>query len=77
MNGPNRCSKGRSVPFWHATTLTEHGEWLAANGREAEAMPLFSRARATFESLGATVWLDRSKRSGTLEEPPRPVEGRP
>jgi hypothetical protein len=57
-----------SVPFWRATTLIEHGEWLAAQGREAEADPLFSDAKGSFEALGATVWLDRLRGANSAGE---------
>jgi tetratricopeptide (TPR) repeat protein len=47
------------IPFWLAVTLTEHGEWLVAEDRPADAEPLLSEARATFERLGASPWLAR------------------
>ena len=39
------------VPFWLAVTQLEHGERLLADGRAAEARPLFEDARETFERL--------------------------
>ncbi len=47
------------MPFWLAVTITEHGEWLIAEDRVAEAEPLLAEARETFERLGATPWLAR------------------
>jgi class 3 adenylate cyclase/tetratricopeptide (TPR) repeat protein len=47
------------MPFWLAVTLTEHGEWLVAEDRAAEAEPLLAEARKTFERLGANPWLER------------------
>jgi class 3 adenylate cyclase/tetratricopeptide (TPR) repeat protein len=35
-----------------------YGRWLRDQGRVAEAEPLLAAARATFERLGATAWLD-------------------
>ena len=45
--------------FHCATTLLEHAEWLAAQGRADDAGPLLAEARATFEHLEAAPWLDR------------------
>ena len=45
--------------FWLAITLTEHGEWLLATDRAAEAELLLAEARETFEHLEATPWLAR------------------
>jgi hypothetical protein len=47
------------MPFWLAVTITEQGEWLIAEDRVAEAEPLLSEARETFERLGAKPWLER------------------
>jgi len=47
------------LPFWTAVAELEYGEWLAAQGRAAEATPLFDEARATFERLRARPWLER------------------
>jgi tetratricopeptide (TPR) repeat protein len=47
------------MPFWLAVTITEHGEWLIAEDRVAEAEPLLAEARETFERLGAAPWLAR------------------
>jgi predicted ATPase/class 3 adenylate cyclase len=47
------------LPFHHAVVLTEHGDWLAAQGRRDDAEPLLAEARETFERLGAKPWLDR------------------
>jgi tetratricopeptide (TPR) repeat protein len=48
-----------AVPFWLGVTLLEHGEWLIAEGRAAEAEPLLDEAREIFERLEATPWLER------------------
>jgi class 3 adenylate cyclase len=50
------------APFWLAVTLLEHGEWLSAHARAAEAAPLAAAATATFERLRAMPWLDRAAR---------------
>ena len=52
-----------SIPFWLAVTLTEHGEWLAEQGRGDEALPILSEARAVFEGLKARPWLERVERT--------------
>jgi tetratricopeptide (TPR) repeat protein len=52
-----------NFPFWLAVTEVEHGEWLAEEGRVAEAEPLFAEAREIFERLEATPWLDRLDRA--------------
>ncbi len=49
-------------PFELAVVRLEHGEWLAANGRSSEAEPLLGEARAIFERLRATPWLERVDR---------------
>jgi hypothetical protein len=46
-------------PFNLAQVLLEHAEALDASGREDEAAPLLTEARAIFERLGASPWLDR------------------
>jgi class 3 adenylate cyclase/tetratricopeptide (TPR) repeat protein len=48
-----------AFPFYLATTQLEHAEWLAANGRSGEVAPLLDEARATFEQLKATPWVER------------------
>jgi hypothetical protein len=45
--------------FWLAVALLEHGEWLVQAGRTDEASSLLEEARATFERLEATPWLER------------------
>jgi len=47
------------MPFWLAVTLTEHGEWLVAEGRAGEAEPMLAEAHETFARLEAKPWLDR------------------
>jgi tetratricopeptide (TPR) repeat protein len=58
------------MPFWLAITLTEHGEWLADQGRAADAEPLVTEARQIFERLEASPWLERldAARAGTRAE---------
>jgi hypothetical protein len=46
-------------PFWVATALLEHAEWLAAHGRGAETAPLVTEAREVFERLRARPRLER------------------
>jgi len=48
-----------SMPFLLAVTLLEHAEWLVGQGSIAEAGPLLSEARDTFEQLKASPWLER------------------
>jgi hypothetical protein len=50
------------MPFHLATTLLDHGEWLVNQSRAEEASPLLQEARATFEALGCTPWLERLAR---------------
>ncbi len=47
------------MTFWLAVTLLEHGEWLSAEGRPAEAGPFLDEARGIFEQLEAKPWLER------------------
>ncbi len=49
----------QQLPFQMAISLTEHGEWLVEQGREAEAQPLLAEAREIFERLRATPWFER------------------
>lgn len=49
------------MPFWLGVTLLEHGEWLAGDGRSAQAEPLLE-AREIFERLRARPWLERLSR---------------
>jgi len=42
-----------------AVVQLEHGEWLLAQDRADDAVPLLEEARETFERLEATPWLDR------------------
>jgi class 3 adenylate cyclase/tetratricopeptide (TPR) repeat protein len=51
-----------SMPFWMAVTMLEHGEWLSAQGRSAEAEPLLREATSIFEQLGARPWIERASR---------------
>ena len=49
--------KERSLDFWLAVTLLEHGEAV-------EREPLLAEAREIFERLGATPWLERAGGAG-------------
>jgi tetratricopeptide (TPR) repeat protein len=53
----------RSLEFWLAVTLLEHGEAV-------ERQPLVAEAREIFERLGATPWLERA---GVAEPAPAEV----
>ena len=46
-------------PFWVATALLEHAEWLAAGSRGEETAPLLVEAREVFERLRAQPRLER------------------
>ena len=56
-----------SMPFWTAVASTELAEWLLAEGRGEDTASLIETARATFEQLSATPWLERLDKSGALE----------
>jgi class 3 adenylate cyclase/tetratricopeptide (TPR) repeat protein len=45
--------------YWLAVTLCEHGEWLIAHDRRAEAEPLLAESAVLFAELRAQPWLDR------------------
>ena len=45
--------------FYLAVTQVEHAEWLAGQGRSAEAEILLAEAGETFERLEATPWIER------------------
>jgi class 3 adenylate cyclase/tetratricopeptide (TPR) repeat protein len=51
----------RSLDFWLAVTLLEHGEAV-------EREPLIEEAREIFERLGATPWLERAAATGVGAE---------
>jgi class 3 adenylate cyclase/tetratricopeptide (TPR) repeat protein len=53
------------VPYWLGGTLTEHGEWLAAQDRSDEARVLLDEAQGIFENLQARPWLERSAKLST------------
>ncbi len=63
------------MPFWVAVTLLEHAEWLTAEGRGFEAGDLLDEARATFERLEATPWLERLEQVGEHEAVGRSTAG--
>jgi class 3 adenylate cyclase/tetratricopeptide (TPR) repeat protein len=60
--------RGLGIPFWLARTLLEHGEWLVAESRPADAEPLLSEARELFADLKARPWLERLDRVTTGAE---------
>jgi hypothetical protein len=47
------------TPFDLAVALTEHAEWVTAQGRQDKAGPLRAEAREVFERLQARPWLQR------------------
>jgi tetratricopeptide (TPR) repeat protein len=51
-------------PFPLGLVLLEHGEWLMSLGRVEEADPLLGEARAIFEGLRATPYLERVAAAG-------------
>ncbi len=57
--------------FQLAVTQLEHGEWLAGQGRAAEAGPLLEEAGETFERLGAMPWIERVSLAGGVAAPAR------
>jgi tetratricopeptide (TPR) repeat protein len=54
------------VQFEEAVVQLEHAEWLNRIGRTDEAESLLQRARATFERLRATPWLERAAAAGAV-----------
>jgi class 3 adenylate cyclase/tetratricopeptide (TPR) repeat protein len=52
--------RGAGMIFHIAVTQVEHAEWLIGQRRENDARTLLGEARATFEILGATPWLERA-----------------
>ena len=58
------------LPFYLAVVRLEHGEWLTAQGRRADADGFLAEAAEIFGRLGATPWLDRlaAARSGAVAE---------
>jgi tetratricopeptide (TPR) repeat protein len=57
-----RVFREGKMPFDLAITLVEHAEWLVQRARPMEATALTDEARATFERLRATPWLERIAR---------------
>jgi ATP/maltotriose-dependent transcriptional regulator MalT len=51
--------------FLLAVTRLEHAEWLASQGRDDEAAPLFDLARDTFTTLRAAPWIARARAVAT------------
>ncbi|HEU4354540.1 MAG TPA: tetratricopeptide repeat protein, partial [Actinomycetota bacterium] len=49
------------MPFHVAVTQLDLGEWLGAEGRTDEAARLLEQADETFERLGASPWLERTR----------------
>ena len=54
-----RLFRELDAPFYIAAVQLEHAEWLAAQGRAAEAEAHLDEARETFERLEAAPWLER------------------
>ena len=67
MRAALRVFEELSMPFWVAVTSLELAEWLVNERHGGEAAQLVERARATFEKLQATPWLERMDTSGALE----------
>ena len=63
-----RLFEEHGLVFDLAVVRLEHAEWLAEQGRAADAVPLLAAAGETFEALEAMPWLERL---GTIETPPR------
>jgi tetratricopeptide (TPR) repeat protein len=59
-----------SMPFWLAVAQLEHGEWLAEQGRPAEAEPLLEEADEIFSRLEARPWLKRCAQARTRQLEP-------
>ncbi len=59
-----------ALPFHLAVVQLEHGEWLAAQGRPADADELLAQARETFEDLGATPWVERATAAAPARSEP-------
>jgi class 3 adenylate cyclase/tetratricopeptide (TPR) repeat protein len=61
-------ANARSVnyPYFLAPVLRDYGAWLVACGRGDEAAPLLAEARALFEKMGATAWLERIESLGEI-----------
>ena len=53
-----------ALVFYLGVTLLEHAEWLRDQGRAEEGEPLLSEARAIFEQLEATPWIERASAVG-------------
>lgn len=49
-----------AVPYWLATTLTDHGEWLLERDDIETASPLIREAHEIFTHLDARTWLERT-----------------
>jgi hypothetical protein len=62
--------EGLGTPFLLAVTQLEHAESLQADGPSDEAEALRAAARAVFERLGATPWLERADRAPAGERVP-------
>ena len=54
------------VVFYLAVSQLEHAEWLSRQGRGEDAQPLLVEARATFEQLRATPWVERAAQVTTI-----------
>ena len=57
----------RDLIMWLAVTQLEYAEWLMGQDRGSDARPLLAEARATFERLEATPWVQRAAARTTPE----------
>jgi ATP/maltotriose-dependent transcriptional regulator MalT len=58
------------MPFWLAVLLVDHAEWLADQGRAADAESLLAEATESFERLRATQWIERAAGHAAPEAEP-------
>jgi hypothetical protein len=54
-----------ATPFPMAVTMLDHAEVLLSAGDAAAAEPLVAEARAVFEGLLATPWVERAERAAS------------
>ncbi len=53
------ASRNLGQAYWLATVLFDYGRWLVDTGRTEEGAVLLAEARALFERMRATAWLER------------------
>ncbi|MEA2509292.1 MAG: hypothetical protein QOG21_1374 [Actinomycetota bacterium] len=61
------------LTFYLAVTQLEYGEWLLQQDRRSEALPLLTEARAIFERLRATPWLERTEKAMAVANEQQPA----